>query len=195
MVYIVGRSLILLAYLHESVTFEEVIPFRPESGARVLASATDTSRLWSMSHESMSTLWVLSYPMGMLRLDVNVARVASDRALLDQSSSVAPGTRAPARVDHTTTQSDHVTAHIRSLLEQAIFFGAQTENPIAFELSNEMAQDFSVAAVSLSEEIVRAEPKQLAGIADIKISLRERANLLDHLLTCLVDNDVLERVS
>jgi hypothetical protein len=144
--------MVLYTYLHEAITFEELIPLRAESGARLLASTTDISRVWSMSHESVSTLWLLAYPLGMLRLDVSVTRLASDRTLMDAAASQtsARGLTASA------VQPDHVTAHIRSLLEQAIFYGAQSENPVAFEISNEAAKDFSEAAVSLSNAVVHA---------------------------------------
>ena len=78
---------------------------------------------------------------------------------------------------------------------------------MAFQISQETDKDFSQAAIDLSFEILRTgtiktllhhiipiEPKQLAGITDIKTSLRERSTLLKELLGCLQLNDVLDRV-
>lgn len=180
--FIHSSNVIILLCLNEIETYCEAIPFRAGVDGRIVTATTLTNRIGSLSSDPVSQLWLLYDPMGMLRLDVNL-----DKIFIPER----PTTPTDMELE---VQNERIYAHLKSQLEQAVFFGTQASNPIEFKIDRAYLDELGVAAAQLSLEILRGECKHLATGADTKRLLSERLHSMEELFLFLDRHGILEKL-
>ena len=108
--YVSTQRMLMVSVVDGDVDYDECIPFRQDAEAWICAMSTALKR-GSVMKSDTSTLWAFLQPLGVIRLDVHLSQVKRERQL-------------GARRDEIPKQ---VSNHIRSLLEQAVFFGRDAE--------------------------------------------------------------------
>lgn len=103
--FILGPDFICLTLVHDTMTFEEMIPFREDALAYICAASTEHVQKYGFDKV---TMWLYCHPLGVLRFDVHVDNLKADQRLQATSQVL----------------ENRMTAHVRSALQQAIFFGS-----------------------------------------------------------------------
>jgi hypothetical protein len=83
--FVTFPSLIFVFLLNEDASYDEPIPFRSDSATRLMSSCAETHRVWGVpGTEPHANLWALCQPLGIVKLDVNIRSLASDRFVVHQ---------------------------------------------------------------------------------------------------------------
>nr|XP_019002973.1 uncharacterized protein I203_04767 [Kwoniella mangroviensis CBS 8507]OCF66434.1 hypothetical protein I203_04767 [Kwoniella mangroviensis CBS 8507] len=91
----------------------------------------------------------------------------------------------------TFTQTSSATARLKSKMEQAVFFGERSDNPLSFDLPAGFQGDLAEAAETVSAEIVSSNSPYMPGIFEIRPHLSDRLLRLKELMNFIRHNGLL----
>ncbi|WWC58351.1 uncharacterized protein I303_100891 [Kwoniella dejecticola CBS 10117] len=89
------------------------------------------------------------------------------------------------------TQTSSATARLKSKMEQAVFFGERSDNPLSFDLPAGFQGDLAEAAEIVSAEIVSSSSPYMPGIFEIRSHLSDRLLRLKELMNFIRHNGLL----
>ncbi|KAF8335012.1 Non-repetitive/WGA-negative nucleoporin C-terminal-domain-containing protein, partial [Cantharellus anzutake] len=84
--------------------------------------------------------------------------------------------------------------HLRSILEQGVFFGSMDENPFQTHLGLYTSEVLAVAAESLSRDILNSNLSLLRHSTDLRVHLAERKQALENLAAFLNRNSAMSQL-
>ncbi|KAF9518381.1 hypothetical protein BS47DRAFT_1325354 [Hydnum rufescens UP504] len=90
---------------------------------------------------------------------------------------------------------DTPTQHLRSTMEQAVFFGSITENPFLFQLDPSTDGNLGAAAEQLSQDILASRSDLLRPAIDLRVHLADRRARLTHLIKFIIENGMIGQLS
>ncbi|WRT63927.1 uncharacterized protein IL334_000854 [Kwoniella shivajii] len=89
------------------------------------------------------------------------------------------------------TQLSSATARLKSKMEQAVFFGERSDNPLSFDLPAGFQGNLAEAAEIVSAEIVSSSSPYMAGIFELRPHLSDRLLRLKELMNFIRNNGLL----
>nr|XP_019048984.1 hypothetical protein I302_02764 [Kwoniella bestiolae CBS 10118]OCF27914.1 hypothetical protein I302_02764 [Kwoniella bestiolae CBS 10118] len=89
------------------------------------------------------------------------------------------------------TQASSATARLKSKMEQAVFFGERSDNPLSFDLPAGFQGDLAEAAETVSAEIVSSNSPYMPGIFELRPHLSDRLLRLKELMRFIRHNGLL----
>lgn len=160
--------------------FEEFISLKRSSLNRCLGVGFEPVE-YSHHHASPSTsnLKVLTLKSGVLDLDFNFSR-ANEISLPDQSLA-----------ERRSLENER----LRIKLDQAISFGANPLNPLAFGLGSNFKGDLQKSCEELSYQLVISDSDGLDAFANLEGQIKERLERMKRLMEFLNENNVMGKVS
>lgn len=163
-------------------SFEDVVDFRDDLGFEIVGSGMEEPHASSsVAEETKSRRYKSKHPATVLiARNGGVLRIAA------------------TDISKLRVKSEPLTA--KSKLEQAVFFGAQEQNPINFAVRPELefpAIDVGAAAIELSQEILKSKTSYIPSVAaSIEQNLRRRSTALYDLARYLKASGVkLDRIT
>lgn len=167
----------LYSNLQADNDFEDLLSLKSSSLNRFLGLGFEPTD--AVASGAISNLSVLTVRSGSLLLDFNW-----EEALKASSPDL---TVAEKRI----MQNER----LRNKLDQAISFGRNAWNPIAFELETNFQGELQIAAEQLSHQLVTSTSEGLIDQADLRTQIPERLERLKRLMVYLNENGVRGKVS
>ncbi|WWD09172.1 hypothetical protein V865_007294 [Kwoniella europaea PYCC6329] len=168
MAFIRFAEVVLMVSLDEGSPYEEAITLR-DSGRNAFIGAS--SIIPSSAKKGSSLPSVVAIPAfgGLMSIE---ALESSERS-------------------ETFTQTSSATARLKSKMEQAVFFGERSDNPLSFDLPAGFQGDLAEAAETVSAEIVSSNSPYMPGIFEIRPHLSDRLLRLKELMSFIRHNGLL----
>ena len=185
--FIMTDSAITVSLLNAGPGFaDDVIPFKTSLNPKYFCAVTDSEKIDQLEADFENDCHCLYWPHGILVLNVRTHALLKDGLISSDRPSTTPGKSLNRRK----------VQEIRNLIEQAILYGQQQENSVAFDLdrSSFRPAEISNAVIELTGDIVSSNLTVLEPITDVKNLLVERSNLLQDLLHYLQAADVLSQL-
>ncbi|WVQ93625.1 hypothetical protein IAU59_000701 [Kwoniella sp. CBS 9459] len=167
MAFIRFAETILVVSLDESAPYEEAITLK-DSGRNAFIGAGCSSPSSSKRGTSVPSVVVIPVVGGLMSVE----------ALEPSNASVQ-------------TQYSSATARLKSKMEQAVFFGERSDNPLSFDLPAGFQGDASEAAEAVSAEIVASSSPYTPAIFELRPHLSDRLLRLKELMNFLRYNGLL----
>ncbi|ORX88494.1 hypothetical protein K493DRAFT_268240 [Basidiobolus meristosporus CBS 931.73] len=165
--------------------FEEIIPLRNASTDRIIGFGFDDTKLWSRERAASGNVLALCTQSGILDVSLDMEKIG------EMEEHDVPVKKEVELSDEQKKQAHHV----KSKLEQAVFFGSHEENPLLFNLSRDADLGLDKAAVKLSEEILQSKSKYIPAIMEVKMQLQERFNRLNNIIQFIRESNLLHKLS
>ncbi|RKF57970.1 Nucleoporin NUP133 [Erysiphe neolycopersici] len=163
-------------------TFDDVIDFRRDIDIEIFGSGIEESHESNGIDDPKSLHFKPKYPAVVLLVRgsgvLRVSAINTDRLISQNPQQV----------------------NAKAKLEQAVFFGSLDHNPLSFNIRPELKfpdKDFGVAAIELSDEILRSKTTYISTVATlIDQNLQKRSAALHNLAQFLCKNNIkLDRIT
>lgn len=159
--------------------FEESFPLKAAAD-RFVGASTTTAMTKS------SSLSLLTSAATLITVDLSTKPDAFD---------VAPATTGSATTT-TTRGMDAATRKLKNRLEQAVYFGAETDaNALAFDLAPDAPGDLIAAATLVSQDLLRGASARMPRILDLRAQLADRLAKARTLIDFVARNGMLAKLS
>ncbi|OCF44072.1 hypothetical protein I317_02025 [Kwoniella heveanensis CBS 569] len=167
MAFIRFAETILVVSLDESAPYEEAITLK-DSGRNAFIGAGSATSPSSRRGSAVPPVIAIPAAGGLMSIE----------ALESNGTSVS-------------TQHSSATARLKSKMEQAVFFGERSDNPLSFDLPAGFQGDASEAAEAVSAEIVASSSLYTPAIFELHPHLSDRLLRLKELMNFLRYNGLL----
>ncbi|KAK4686173.1 hypothetical protein P7C73_g3957, partial [Tremellales sp. Uapishka_1] len=163
-------DVIVMVSLLEGAPYEDVITLKDSSRYAFIGVGSQTA-----PSRRPSTPTLLAMPMfgGLMSLEVDAN--AGRKENLSQEASA--------------------TARLKSKMEQAVFFGDRSDNPLSFDLPPGFRGDLAEAAEAVSAEIVASSSVYMPAIYELRPQLSDRLVKLKELMSFIRRNGFLSMLS
>ncbi|KAI9594600.1 Non-repetitive/WGA-negative nucleoporin C-terminal-domain-containing protein [Syncephalis fuscata] len=170
-VYIVFPDALVIASLLPGSSFQEAISLKHTHQDRILGAGCQ--REWRKSERDnnvnrngvSSQMVMVCASTGLLLVQVDTARIQKEAHL--GASRLNTSLFMP-------NEQVLETLHLKSRIEQAIFFGAFNQNPLSFILSDKVKGNLDMAVLDVNEEILTSASKYVNTSLDMRQQLAER---------------------
>jgi hypothetical protein len=167
-------ALVVASVWHDN-DYEEMIPLtHDDSQELILGVGVDEVS----EHGQEALAWLLMHNRGVFELKVNTEHIW--RSFKQQDDSMQG-------------ESHRHTRQLKSLLEQALFYG-KADNPISFKLDPTSHGDLDAAVLGLADDVVNSKTTHIANVVNLKMQLGEKSNRLRGLAHFLESNDALKKL-
>ncbi|WWC86014.1 uncharacterized protein L201_000885 [Kwoniella dendrophila CBS 6074] len=168
MAFIRFAEAVLMVSLDEGSPYEEAVTLK-DSGRNAFIGAGSTSSLTANRESGPPSIVAIPVTGGLMSIEALETRAATDAF----------------------TQSSSATARLKSKMEQAVFFGERSDNPLSFDLPAGFQGDIAEAADTVSAEIVSSNSSYMPGIFEIRSHLSDRLLRLKELMNFIRQNGLL----
>ncbi|WWC66609.1 uncharacterized protein I206_100512 [Kwoniella pini CBS 10737] len=168
MAFIRFAEVVLMVSLDEGSPYEEAITLK-DSGRNAFIGAGSIASTSSKKGHGLPSIVAIPALGGLMSIEA-----------LETSGSSDP-----------LTQITSATARLKSKMEQAVFFGERSDNPLSFDLPAGFQGDLAEAAEAVSAEIVSSNSSYMPGLFELRAHLSDRLLRLKELMNFIRHNGLL----
>ncbi|KAJ2610775.1 hypothetical protein H4S08_003466 [Coemansia sp. RSA 1365] len=181
------RAVSVLVATSSGFAFEETVSFRP--GDSVLGIAAAPRFPYALQEPSESRLALVCQSAGVLSITVDIAKV------LGSAVAALPGLDAVVRRPSTVSGS---AQGFQAQIEQAVFFGGGSHNPLLFEITSQVAgvdSALEIAVLHVSQAILDNTSHFIVDRLDLGAHLSERLRRIQAVMLFISDAGLTEKLS
>ncbi|KAJ1983615.1 hypothetical protein H4R34_001163 [Dimargaris verticillata] len=183
---VVFPQTVVLSTLIHGATFDEVLSFQDSRivdtdvrgdivAQRMLAyRSLSVAVPWLRDQDQVSRLSLLCLTSGVVDVYINLARIMQQTEAATRASLTSRGATASSVPLTAAEKREKQLAQTKSILEQAVFFGNATANPLRYSVDHIAVAILDRASLALSHDILSSQSPHFPQIMELRLQLQER---------------------
>ncbi|WAQ86497.1 hypothetical protein PtA15_7A223 [Puccinia triticina] len=176
--FIVFPERVVCLSLSEGADFEEIVSLNSQGNNRIIGNGAAPLAIRAIQDKADKppALKLITTSSGILEIELNPVELEKLGTSIVEE------------------QVARDTYRLKTQLEQAVFFGDNTANPVEFHLQADLIGDLATAAEQLSKEILSSNAPHLPPIVDLRVQLADRIGRLELLIRFINTTGMLNKV-
>ncbi|KAJ1979245.1 hypothetical protein H4R35_001585 [Dimargaris xerosporica] len=203
---VVFPQTVVLSTLIHGATFDEVLSFQDSRivdtdvrgdivAQRLLAyRSLSVAVPWLRDQDQVSRLSLLCLTGGVVDVYINLARILQQTEAATRASLASRGVT-PSNVPLTAAEKrEKQLVQTKTILEQAVFFGNATANPLRYSVDHIAIAILDRASLALSQDILSSRSSHIPQIMELRLQLQERLTRAEALAEFLEAHDLTSKL-